>query len=68
MANSILRVAHLLLGDYERADYGKVILPWRPECVREPTRALSLLAERGPVAAVAGQIDGATARGVGCRG
>lgn len=43
LANFIWQVADLLRGDYKRADYGKVILPFtvlrRLECVLEPTRA-----------------------------
>jgi type I restriction enzyme M protein len=42
LANFIWQVADLLRGDYKRADYGKVILPFtvlrRLECVLEPTR------------------------------
>ncbi|MFI5906286.1 N-6 DNA methylase [Dactylosporangium sp. NPDC051541] len=42
LANLIWKVADLLRGDYKRADYGKVILPFtvlrRLECVLEPTR------------------------------
>ena len=43
LANFIWGVADLLRGDYKRADYGKVILPFtllrRLECVLEPTKA-----------------------------
>ena len=43
LANFIWDVADLLRGDYKRADYGKVILPFtllrRLECVLEPTKA-----------------------------
>ncbi len=43
LANFIWSVADLLRGDYKRADYGKVILPFtllrRLECVLEPTKA-----------------------------
>ena len=46
LANFIWQVADLLRGDYKRADYGKVILPFtvlrRLECVLEPTRAAVL--------------------------
>ncbi|MFC5262514.1 N-6 DNA methylase [Kribbella qitaiheensis] len=42
LASFIWQVADLLRGDYKRADYGKVILPFtvlrRLECVLEPTR------------------------------
>ncbi|MGH3679102.1 MAG: N-6 DNA methylase [Natronosporangium sp.] len=42
LANLIWQVADLLRGEYKRADYGKVILPFtvlrRLECVLEPTR------------------------------
>lgn len=42
LANFIWQVADLLRGEYKRADYGKVILPFtvlrRLECVLEPTR------------------------------
>jgi type I restriction enzyme M protein len=42
LASYIWQVADLLRGDYKRADYGKVILPFtvlrRLECVLEPTR------------------------------
>ena len=42
LANFIWDVADLLRGDYKRADYGKIILPFtllrRLECVLEPTR------------------------------
>ncbi|MGI5523183.1 type I restriction-modification system subunit M [Micromonospora sp. CA-259024] len=42
LANFIWQVADLLRGDFKRADYGKVILPFtvlrRLECVLEPTR------------------------------
>lgn len=42
LANFIWQVADLLRGDYKRADYGKVILPFtvlrRLECVLEDTR------------------------------
>ena len=43
LANFIWSVADLLRGDYKRADYGKIILPFtllrRLECVLEPTKA-----------------------------
>ena len=43
LANFIWQVADLLRGDYKRADYGKIILPFtllrRLECVLEPTKA-----------------------------
>ena len=43
LANFIWGVADLLRGDYKRADFGKVILPFtllrRLECVLEPTKA-----------------------------
>ena len=43
LAGFIWDVADLLRGDYKRADYGKVILPFtllrRLECVLEPTKA-----------------------------
>ncbi|MDA8120696.1 MAG: type I restriction-modification system subunit M N-terminal domain-containing protein, partial [Gammaproteobacteria bacterium] len=43
LANFIWDVADLLRGDYKRADYGKIILPFtllrRLECVLEPTKA-----------------------------
>lgn len=43
LANFIWQVADLLRGDYKRADYGRVILPFtllrRLECVLEPTKA-----------------------------
>ena len=43
LANFLWSVADLLRGDYKRADYGKVILPFtllrRLECVLEPTKA-----------------------------
>ena len=43
LANFIWGVADLLRGDYKRADYGKIILPFtllrRLECVLEPTKA-----------------------------
>ena len=43
LANLIWQVADLLRGDYKRADYGKVILPFtvlrRLECVLDETRA-----------------------------
>ena len=46
LANLIWSVADLLRGDYKRADYGKVILPFtvlrRLECVLEPTRSVVL--------------------------
>lgn len=49
LANFIWQVADLLRGEYKRADYGKVILPFtvlrRLECVLEPTRQ-AVLAER----------------------
>ncbi|MGI5214414.1 type I restriction-modification system subunit M [Plantactinospora sp. CA-290183] len=49
LANWIWQVADLLRGDYKRADYGKVILPFtvlrRLECVLEPTRD-AVLAEK----------------------
>ena len=48
LANFIWSVADLLRGDYKRADFGKVILPFtllrRLECVLEPTKA-KVLAE-----------------------
>jgi type I restriction enzyme M protein len=43
----IWSVADLLRGDYKRADYGKVILPFtvlrRLDCVLEPTKAAVLV-------------------------
>ena len=43
LANFIWGVADLLRGDYKRADFGKVILPFTLlrwlECVLEPTKA-----------------------------
>ena len=46
LASFIWQVADLLRGEYKRADYGKVILPFtvlrRLECVLEPTRAAVL--------------------------
>ncbi|SFC82645.1 type I restriction-modification system subunit M [Streptomyces aidingensis] len=49
LANEIWQVADLLRGDYKRADYGKVILPFavlrRLECVLEPTREAVLKAQ-----------------------
>lgn len=49
LANFIWQVADLLRGDYKRADYGKVILPFtvlrRLECVLEATRD-DVLAEK----------------------
>lgn len=42
LANGIWSVADFLRGDYKRADYGKIILPFtllrRLECVLEPTK------------------------------